>query len=107
MAEDDNHDPECHFDGDVVMPIEPLSDGGAVCFVHTKDHRISVGELHPIRSGVPVPDEARFVECKDGRWTIHESVAEFKGGHGPTQVATDGYRESWERTFGKQRVGLA
>jgi hypothetical protein len=74
---------------------------------------MSIGEMQPMRPGVSVPDEARFVECHDGKWTIHESIAELKGGQslkagaGPAQVATEEYRESWERTFGKQRVGLA
>jgi len=108
MAEDDKHDhSKCPLEGDIVVPIGQTPSGATACFVHTKEHQVSVGEIHPFQSGVPVPDEARLVECKDGKWTIHESIGELKGGTGPAQVATDEYRESWERTFGKQRVGLA
>jgi hypothetical protein len=67
-----------------------------------------VGKLVEQKDGMPIPDNAQLVTVENGKLVLHESIAQLKAGAGkPAQVATKEYRDSWERTFGKQQVGLA
>jgi hypothetical protein len=65
--------------------------------------------IRPAREGEPLPDDAMLLEPTDEprRYAVTE-VRELRGGRGPAQVATEGYRENHDRIFGNQReVGQA
>jgi len=102
---DDCHDHPCCFGGkDIVVPL-PQS---RMCVRHTADHRMQVGALFPIAEGTNVSDNTHIVEeDADGDLRVGPTVGELKASGGPDQVATPRYRTNWERTFGKQTVGIA
>lgn len=81
--------------------------------VERRGERPSLGTLAPMREGQPLSEGAELVKItpgEDDEWhdveTIyrHEPRAELSG---PPQVATEAYREGYDRIFGKQKVGLA
>ena len=104
---DEKHS-KCPFEGDALIPGPPVP-GGMLCLHHAPDHKIRMGTLVEHEDGKPIPEDARLVTEENGRLVIHESIAQLKAGgqDKPAQVATSQYREGWEQTFGKQRVGLA
>ncbi len=108
MTDDRDDKPSCPLDGkDQLIPL-PV---GNLYAHHAADHSTTIGSIVPVREGEPMPDNARFVHTEeDGTMTLGPSVAELRDNKGPAQVATQAYRDSWDRTFGpfgKPKTGLA
>jgi hypothetical protein len=99
----------CPLEGqDIVTPGPPLPNGGRLCIHHSADHTLSLGEMHPLEHGKPIPEDANLIRNDNGVLRVGPSIREMKAaGNGPAQVATQEYRDSWERTFGKPHVGQA
>ena len=111
MADDKSNksDHQCPLpQGDFLVPIAPIP-GGTLCLRHMEDHSLAIGPMVDARDGMYIPDDAHMVEMDErGMLRVGQTVGQLKAaGNGPAQVATDDYRESWERTFGKHRVGQA
>jgi hypothetical protein len=94
---------------DVVMLAGKTDDGAGTKVVRARPGRVEAGEVRPVKEGQPiVAGEMVHLEPRKESpalfdvHVVHEAKpAGAKTDHnGPAQVATDDYRESWERTFG-------
>jgi hypothetical protein len=96
-------------DFDVVLPRGKTADGEGTQVLRARPGRIEAGEVRPMREGKPLTagevvsltpraDAPAFFDVKVEH-VVEGPVAKGTA-HGPAQVATAEYRESWERTFG-------
>jgi hypothetical protein len=96
-------------DFDVVMPRGKTPDGEGTQVLRARPGRIEAGEVRPMREGKPLTagevvsltqraDAPALFDVKVEH--VVESPAAKAAHHGPAQVATPEYRESWERVFG-------
>jgi hypothetical protein len=97
-------------DFDVVLVAGKTDDGGGAKVVRARPGRVETGEVRPMKEGMPlVAGEVVRLERRDDApqlFNVHvEHTVKPAGAktthHGPAQVATEDYRESWERTFGR------
>ena len=108
MGEGSPKDKDAAFD--VVMVHGATDDGGGAKVLRARPGRLDAGEVRPLREGKPiVSGEVVRLEKRadaDALYDVHvEAVVKAKtdaarASVGPAQVATEAYRESWERTFG-------
>lgn len=73
--------------------LTPITSGAAV---HTDGDHQCIVPYFPVKEGQDVCGSNLFAARGDGTF---ERVAGTGSVHGPAQVATPEYRESWERTF--------
>jgi len=118
MAENDSR--EAH---DVALLYAPTDDGLGARVVRARNGALETGEVRPAKEGQPVnkgelvrlrprQDTPCFCDVevlyKDpaARPQPKEPESEPKGGaslSGPAQVATEQYRDNWDRIFGASR----
>jgi len=109
-------------DFDVVMMHGRTEDGEGARVLRARPGRLEAGEVRPMREGKPlVACEIVRLERRQDNPQLHDvhvqhvvkpsdvqangAAREPKVEHtGPAQVATEAYRESWDRTFGERRV---
>ncbi|MGH7296435.1 MAG: hypothetical protein ACRELB_15965 [Polyangiaceae bacterium] len=100
---------------DVVMLAGQTEDGAGTRVVRARPGRVEAGEVRPVKDGTPLVagEVVRLEKRKDAPalfdvHVVHEvKPAGAKAPHGgPAQVATDEYRESWDRTFGTRDTSL-
>ena len=98
---------------DVVLMHRATEDGEGAHVLRARPGRIEAGEVRPMPEGRPImpggeivrlerrEDAPAFfdvhVECK-----VPAQDASARTVSGPAQVATQAYRESWARTFGRR-----
>ena len=100
---------------DVVMLAGKTEDGAGTKVVRARPGRVETGEVRPVKDGTPlVAGELVHLEKRaesPALFDVHV-VHEVKPAgakaphHGPAQVATDEYRDSWDRTFGTRDTSL-
>ena len=97
-----SEDKKCPLEGENVVIAGPeLPNGGRICIHHDGEHGVSMGEMHPLEHGVPLPDDAVLVSHRHGNvYDVGESVESMK--KGPSQVSTKAYRDGYDRIFGKK-----
>ena len=98
---------------DVVLMHGATDDGQGARVLRARPGRLDAGEVRPMREGKPLGagEVVRLERRQDAPalFDVHvEHVVEPQvpapaHGHGPAQVASPAYRESWERTFGPRR----
>ena len=67
------------------------------------EDKISIGTMHPIQDGEPLPENAVSLRRIDGSMFEVEQIHK-----GPSRAVSDDYRGGWDRIFGgKQSVGIA
>jgi hypothetical protein len=86
-----------------------ISDGVRVG-VRRRGDEAQLVSLTTMKDGTPLVPGSELIDIKEqgGRYmakTIYK--VPLAGGDGPAQVATPAYRDSYDRIFGKQKVGLA
>jgi hypothetical protein len=100
---------------DVVLLQGTTEDGAGVRIVRAREDRIEAGEVRPLVEGKPLVsgEIVKLAPRKDMPQVCDVEVLAKVGaaekaddstpthGHGPAQVATAAYRESWERVFGR------
>ena len=97
-------------DFDVVMLHGKTPDGEGAQVLRARPGRIEAGEVRPMREGKPLAagevvsltprtDAPALFDVKVEH--VVEPAAPKASHAGPAQVATEKYRESWERTFGR------
>lgn len=91
-------------DKDLIRPVGALPDGRVVVSRHRPDHSVQLATMQPPRDGVPIPPGQEFVTTarrEDGSYEVTSSYVHGAAAarSGPAQVATEGYRSGWERTF--------
>jgi hypothetical protein len=100
---------------DVVLLAGPTEDGEGIKVVRARGERVDAGEVRPLKDGRPLgageivklaprPGAPRLCDVEVlAKLGPPEGVSEREDrGKGPPNVATDAYRESWERIFGSR-----
>jgi len=114
MPDEAPKDPERSFD--VVMVGGATEDGEGAKVLRARPGRVDAGEVRPLRDGKPIVGKGEIVrlEKRTDAPTLYDVHVEHKvepapsvAHHGPAQVATQSYRESWERIFGGRRDDMA
>jgi hypothetical protein len=102
-------------DFDVVMVAGRTEDGQGAQVLRARPGKVEAGEVRPVREGKPLVGAGEVVRLEQRKdapalydvhvlHTAERPVRATRGG--PAQVATDEYREAWERTFGKPSSSL-
>jgi hypothetical protein len=100
---------------DVVMLAGKTDDGEGAQVVRARPGRVETGEVRPMKEGRPLGagEVVRLEQRKDAPalYDVHvehdlKPAAAKTAHNGPAQVATDEYRESWDRTFGPPAKSL-
>jgi hypothetical protein len=98
-------------DFDVVLVHGATGDGEGARVVRARPGHLETGEIRPLRQGQPLAsggEVVRLVERSDAPCLYDVKVdykvpsaapAPQRAAHGPAQVATRAYRDSWERIF--------
>jgi len=92
---------------DVVLVGGATEDGRGARVLRAREGRLETGEVRPMTEGRPLGrgEIVRLERRKDTEAPVFDVHVEHVLGAptrpaGPAQVATEAYRESWERTFG-------
>jgi hypothetical protein len=94
---------------DVVMVHGATDDGAGAKVLRARPGRLDAGEVRPMREGKPLgTGEIVRLERREDAPALYDVHVEHEvqtspHAAGPAQVATDAYRESWDRTFGAGR----
>jgi hypothetical protein len=92
---------------DVALLCGPTEDGGGTRILRARKGRVEAGEVRPTRDGQPLsggelvrlrPREGVPVLCDVE--VLHEPAEAPDPTGRPARVATDRYRENWDRIFG-------
>jgi hypothetical protein len=98
---------------DVVLVHGATGDGEGARVLRVRPGHLEAGEVRPLRDGQPIAaggEVVRLVERPDAPCAYDVKV-DYKApaatppalpprkAHGPAQVATPAYRDSWDRTF--------
>jgi hypothetical protein len=98
---------------DVVLVHGKTTDGEGACVLRARPGKLEAGEVRPLRHGRPL--SGGEIVCLSPRsdspdvydvktvCDLPAGGASKTGSDGPAQVATDAYRDAWERTFGAGR----
>lgn len=95
---------------DIALIHGKTADGAGYRIIRKRDDRVELGAVRPLKQGAPITGEVvsltprpEFpllcdvkVELDAGRAT--SDLAE-RGRSGPAQVATDAYRQNWDRIW--------
>jgi hypothetical protein len=95
-------------DFDVVMVAGKTEDGQGAQVLRARPGKVEAGEVRPMKEGKALTggEVVRLEQRKDlpalyDVHVVHSTESRARGTRGgPAQVATDEYREAWERTFG-------
>ena len=85
---------------DIIRPIQPMPDGRTLVERHRPGHTTELAYVEPPQDGkVLAPGEEIATTRARGDGT-HEIVDSYvRPGGKPAQVATEEYRNGWQRTF--------
>jgi len=89
----------------VLYVHSPTESGGGYHVIRQREERIEVGELRPMREGMPLSGELVKLIPRaesDRLFDVDVLYATEKRSEdgGPAQVATDSYRRNWDKIFG-------
>jgi hypothetical protein len=118
-GESDGNEPTKKFD--VVMAHAPTDDGEGARVLRLRPGQLEAGEVRPMREGKPLAPGGEVVrlERRADAPALYDVHVEHKvpaatpdsppprpaaATAGPAQVATQQYRDSWDRTFGRRRA---
>jgi hypothetical protein len=93
---------------DFVIPGPQLPNGNSICIRHSADHSLTLGEVHPVKEGEPLHDDAVLLKHREnsGVYDIIGSVGDMKAGK-PSMVNSQQYKDRWESIFGGRTAGQA
>ena len=85
---------------DFFVQIGETDGGQQVVVHHQADHSLKLGVLHPMREGMPIPDDAVLVRRREGTnvWDSEGDVASLR--KGPSKAVTRAYRNGYDKVFG-------
>jgi hypothetical protein len=95
---------------DVVLLAGPTDDGEGIRVIRSRDERLESGEVRPLKDGKPLGSgevvrlapRAGSPRVCDVEVLARVGAPERTGG--PPKVATNAYRDSWERIFGESTL---
>ncbi|HET9930064.1 MAG TPA: hypothetical protein VFQ35_05245 [Polyangiaceae bacterium] len=120
MADDDAPRDASGTGGADVALIHGVTDNGDLKIVRQREGRLELGEVRPLREGVPIAGEVVKLtprkefpllcdvtsELAVAPSAPKQDVVEAPVGHkGPAQVATDRYRENWDLIWKRRSSG--
>jgi hypothetical protein len=93
---------------DVALVYAPTEDRQGARILRARRGSIEAGEVRPVKDGQPIlgrevvtlkprPDSPALCDVE----VVQPAEQATPGRPGPAQVATDEYRENWERIFSK------
>jgi len=98
---------------DIALIHGKTADGEGLRIIRRREDRIELGAVRPLKEGAPIAGEVvsltprpEFPLLCDVK--VHCSAPVARGDvaeaprHGPAQVATDQYRENWDRIWQKK-----
>lgn len=103
MSDDTKKGQPC--DGKDVVTLGPeIAPGVHPAVRHDANHEITVGMLHIVKEGQPMPDNTLVLQKGEGSEFHVVGEVSKVGRSGPAQVATDAYRRNYETIFGARQV---
>jgi hypothetical protein len=94
---------------DVALIHGKTADGQGVHIVRRRKDRLEFGAVHPLKNGVPITGEVVTLTPRKEFPLLCDVTVEVEGStttdvsaptqKGPAQVATDRYRENWDRIW--------
>lgn len=99
--------------GKDFLTVGPDFGEGPVYLRHRADHTLETGVLRGIEEGKPINAPLVNLKGREGSNVFDvEEIGDFRSqgrpASGPAMVATDSFREGWDRIFGgRQSVGEA
>jgi hypothetical protein len=100
--------------GDVALIHGRTPDGEGLRILRKREDRLEIGAVHPLKEGVPItgevvtltprPEFPLLCDVKTEMAAPKPSADVASGTrHGPAQVATDQYRENWDRIWSQPK----
>ena len=97
---------------DVALIHGKTADGEGLRIIRRREDRIELGAVRPLKEGAPIagevvsltprPDFPLLCDVKVQYSASAASDVPAAPRHGPAQVATDQYRENWDRIWQKK-----
>lgn len=95
---------------DVAFIHGRTPDGEGLRIIRRREDRIELGAVHPLKEGVPIAGEVVSLTPRPDFPLVCDVKTELTAPqaqtdtaaaprHGPAQVATDRYRENWDRIW--------
>ena len=107
---------EAERDGaDVALIHGRTPDGEGLRIIRKRADRLEVGAVHPLKNGAPINGEVVSLKPRPEFPLLCDVKTELeapeaaradtasRGRSGPPQVATDSYRENWDRIWNKSK----
>ena len=97
---------------DVVLLSGPTADGAGIRVLRAREGRIEAGEVRPLEEGKPLAGEVVTLRAREGAPRVCDVEVHYapkasdrareskRSASGPHQVASDAYREQWQKIFG-------
>ncbi len=96
---------------DVVVVVGKATDGPGVQVLRKRQEEVTLAEIRPMKDGTPIQGEVVRLHPRREENNVFdvESVyvppaAEKPAGTGPAKVASDSYREGWDRIFSSAKA---
>lgn len=97
---------------DVALIHGRTADGEGLRIIRKREDRLELGAVHPLKNGAPIVGEVvsltprpEFPLLCDVKTEVPAPAARAdvveRPRHGPAQVATDRYRENWDRIWNR------
>jgi hypothetical protein len=99
---------------DIALIHGKTADGEGLRIIRRRENRVELGAVRPLKEGAPIagevvtltprPDQPLLCDVKvEYAPSAANSDAPSASRHGPAQVATDSYRENWDRIWPQKR----
>jgi|SRR4051812_26588896 hypothetical protein len=98
---------------DVALIHGKTADGEGLRIIRRREDRIELGAVRPLKEGAPIAGEVVSLTPRPDFPLLCDVKVEYAAAsapadtapttrHGPAQVATDQYRENWDRIWQKK-----
>lgn len=87
------------------LTVGPEVEGGGRMFARCNENGVSVGTMSVAEDGKPLSEGSelvRLTHIENNRYQVEHLYS-----HGPAKVASEEYRNGWDRIFGKKEVAQA
>ena len=87
----------------VLVTEGKLDETSPTHVVRVDEAGIRTSTVYPLKDGRALPAHGQICDIEERSEGVYDVEVRHDLGSGPSQVATDDYRDGWDRTFG--RVG--
>ena len=98
---------------DVALIHGKTADGEGLRIIRRRDDRLELGAVRPLKEGAPIAGEVVSLTPRPDFPLLCDVKVQYSAAaarsdvadsprHGPAQVATDQYRENWDRIWQKK-----